>query len=113
MSESYEREKLGAAVSCLASSAQPIQKRLEWAWMANHGLVKPERQQQYDEIYSALTADKSNPTAGHVPTTCAGLNDHEAERIASLIVDLDSALSHDRIYDLEDRFRAVGGNPLL
>lgn len=39
MSEDYEREKLGLAVDVLAASAAPIQKRLEYAWMAFHTLV--------------------------------------------------------------------------
>ena len=64
MSESYEREKLANAVSALVSSG-PIQKRLEYAWMAmhtlhNHGFTDPEREAEYRSIYDRLTADKSD-----------------------------------------------------
>ena len=110
MSGSYEREKLGAAVYALAASAAPIQKRLEYAWMAMHtlkahGLIDSERAVEYDEIYKSLTADKSDEQGGYVPTTCAKLSDDEAAQIATAIVDLNARLNSDRIYRLEDQLR--------
>ena len=91
MSESYEREKLGAAVDALASSAAPIQKRLEYAWMAmhtlnSHGITDSSRAGEYSEICERLTADKSDEKTGYVPTTCANLSDNEAAEIARAIV---------------------------
>ena len=111
MGREYEREKLGAAVHALAASAQPIQKRLEYAWTAmhtliHHGLSDPERQAAFSSINDRLTADKSNPEAGHMPTTCAGLTDDEASQIATDIVELEAMLSLDRIFELEERLRA-------
>ena len=109
MSESYEREKLANAVHALASAA-PIQKRLEHAWLAmhtlkNHGFTNADRQAEYESIYDRLTADKSDSHEGHVPTTCAGLTDEEAEAIASDIVELNTALNWNRVYALEDEIR--------
>jgi len=111
MSESYEREKLASAVSALASGA-PIQKRLEYAWMAmhtlkNHGFTNPERQAEYESIYDRLTADKSDPQRGHVPTTTAQLSDEEAQEIARDIVDLNTSLNRNRIWALEDEIRQL------
>lgn len=113
MAESYEREKLSAAVNCLAASAAPIQKRIEYAWMAmhtlkNHGFTNQDRASDYEEIYERLTADKSDAQAGHVPTTCSRLSDDEAAEIAQMIVDLNSRLHMDRMYQLEDQLRANG-----
>lgn len=109
MSEDYEREKLANAVHALASAA-PIQKRLEYAWTAmhtlkNHGFTNADRQAEYESIYERLTADKSDPHAGHVPTTCARLSDEQAEAIARDIVDLNTALNWNRVYALEDEIR--------
>jgi hypothetical protein len=109
MSESYEREKLGNAVSALVSSA-PIQKRLEHAWTAmhtlkNHGFTNPERQAEFERIYDRLTADTSDSRRGHVPTTTAGLSDEEAEEIAHKIVSLNTMLNWGRIWSLEDELR--------
>lgn len=110
MSADYEREKLGNAVDALGSSAQPIQKRLEYPWLAMHtlevhGMINPERKAAYDSICERLTADKSDEHAGHVPTTTSRLSDDEAEAIARDIVGLHSAICHDRIYELEDELR--------
>jgi hypothetical protein len=110
MAESYEREKLGNAVNALATSAAPIQKRLEYAWLAmhtmiNHGFTDPERQAEFAEINERLRPDKSDPHAGDVPTTCARLSEDEATKIAQAIVDLNTRLHHDRIYALEDEIR--------
>lgn len=112
MSESYEREKLGAAVDALATSAKPIQKRLEYAWIAmhtlvNHGLSNPERQRAFTAIHERLTADNSDPHAGHVPTTTARLSNDQATSIASAIVELDAMLNHDRIMALENEIHAL------
>src|ERR1700694_2752156 len=109
MSEDYEREKLANAVHALVSAA-PIQKRLEDAWAAmhtlkNHGFTNVDRQAEYENIYERLTADKSDPHAGHVPTTCARLSDEQAEVIARDIVDLNTALNWNRVYALEDEVR--------
>jgi len=110
MSESYEREKLGAAVHALAASAAPIQKRLEYAWtamhtMINHGFTDPERQAEFESINERLTADKSDSHAGYVATTCARLTDDEAAAIARDIVDLDAMLNMNRIFALEDELQ--------
>ncbi len=107
MSEDYEREKLGNAVDALAASAAPIQKRLEYAWMAMHTLVghrltNPKRQAEFDEINEKLTADKSDAHAGFVLTTCSKLSDDVAVEIARAIVDLNARLNMNRIWDLED-----------
>lgn len=107
MSEDYEREKLGNAVDALAASAAPIQKRLEYAFMAMHTLMMhkltdPERQAEYDAIIEKLTADKSNEDQGHVATTCARLSDDAAIEIAQAIVDLNARLSMNRVWHLED-----------
>lgn len=114
MSADYEREKLGNAVDVLATSALPIQKRLEYAFTAmhtlrHHGLSGSERQEAFDSIYKQLTVDKSDEKAGHVPTTTARLSDNDASKLASEIVDLNSMLQLDRVWELEEeigRFKA-------
>lgn len=110
MAEDYEREKLGNAVYALAVSAEPIQKRLEYAFtamhtMINHGFTDPEREAEFAEIIDRLTADKSDEDEGYVPTTCARLSDEEAGEIARAIVDLNTRLHHNRIYALDDEIR--------
>lgn len=110
MSESYEREKMGAAVGALACSADPIQKRLENAWMAMHtlrvhGFIDSEAAAEFEAIDELLTADKSDEKTGYVPTTCSRLSDDDASAIARRIVDLDSRLNYARIYALEDELR--------
>ena len=112
MAEDYEREKLGNAVDALAASAAPIQKRLYYAWdamhtMLAHGFTSPKRQAEYEAIYERLTADKSDEHAGYAPKTCAGLTDDEAVEIAQAIVDLNTRLHHNRIYQLEDEIAAL------
>jgi len=112
MSADYELEKLGNAVDALASSAKPIQKRLEYAWMAMHTLMlepmaTAERNEAFLSIMERLTADKSNSGSGYVATTTARLNDDEASAIAREIVALYSGVCHDRIYELEDELRAL------
>lgn len=108
MAEAYEREKLGNAVSVLASSAAPIQKRLEYAWTAmhtliGHGLTDPECDAEFKSINARLTADKSDEHKGYVATTCEKLTDDEASEIAKAIVDLNARLSFDRIWALGEK----------
>jgi len=110
--KAYEREKLGIAVGTLASSAEPIQKRLEYAGLTltllseTEPLVNPERNRAFRSIYERLTADKSVST-GRVHATTARLSDDEASAIARDIVDLYSGICHDRIYELEDELQAA------
>lgn len=115
MSESYEREKLGAAVDALATSAAPIQKRLEYAWMAchtliAHGFTDEERAREFASINARLTADKSDEHAGHVTTTCSRLSDEEAAEIAQAIVNLNVRLNDSRIWQLEDQLDSLKRN---
>ena len=112
MSAAYEREKLGNAIRVLSASAEPIQKRLEYAWLAMHTLtmqplVDPERNKALQSIHERLTADKSDSRAGHVATTTARLSDDDALAIARDIVDLYSGICHARIYKLEDELQAA------
>jgi hypothetical protein len=112
MDSGYEREKLSLAVKILAVSAEPIQSRLEYAWVAMHTLtleplVDPERNKAFLSIHERLTADKSDSTAGHVRTTTARLSDDAASAIARDIVDLYYGICHDRIDRLEDELRAT------
>lgn len=112
MAEDYEREKLGNAVHSLAASAEPIQKRLEYAFLSMHtlmahGFVDPNRAADYDEIIKRLTTDKAGNEQAIVPDVCQQLSDNEAEEIARLIVDLNTRLHHDRIYGLEDALAAA------
>ena len=108
MSEDYEREKLGNAVSVLAASAAPIQKRLHYAWEAmhtliGHGLSDPERAAEFEAINERLMTDKSDDVRGYVETTCSRLSDDEAAEIAHAIVDLNARLNSNRIWRLEDQ----------
>jgi hypothetical protein len=114
MSEEYEREKLGAAVDALAASAAPLQKRLEYAFTAchtlmMHGFTDPERAVEFKAITDRLTADKSDPENGHVPTTCSNMTDDVAREVAQLIVDLNARLNQERIFALEDEIRRLKG----
>ena len=116
MKHSYHREKVGAAIHCLAGSALPIQKRLEYAWTAmhtltNHKFADPELQEKFDDIYERLTADKTDAQEGYVPKTTRNLSDDDAAAIADLIVDLDRALDWDLRGKLMDEVKRFGGDP--
>ena len=105
MSAGYQREKLATAVGVLATSAEPIQKRLEYAFTAMHTLQShpfeiAERQDAWDSIYSRMTADKSDGGKGYVPTTLGKLTDDQASAIASDIVELNEMIQVDYIDEL-------------
>ena len=109
MSEDYEREKLANAVHALASAA-PIQKRLEYAWLAmhtlkNHGFTDANRRDEFESIYERLTVNKSEAEEGWLGATCERLTEDQAEEIARDIVNLNTALNWNRVYALEDEIR--------
>jgi hypothetical protein len=112
LSEDYERQKMELAVDALATSAAPIQRRLEHAWTAfhtliGHGFTKPEHAAEFARINELLTADQSDETAGHVATTCRKLSDDDASKIASAIFELNARLHQEHIWDLEDQIKAA------
>lgn len=110
MSLDYEYSKTGMAVSALAASAEPIQKRLYYAWDAmhtliGHGIKDPERQAAYTSICDRLSSHPADGDEGTVMATTSRLSDEEAEGLAREIADLHTGLMHDRIYALEDELR--------
>lgn len=60
-SEDYLREELDAAVGCLATSAEPIQHRLQVAWNGALGRLTPEdfadadEREQFERIHTVVT----------------------------------------------------------
>jgi hypothetical protein len=83
--DSYIREKLNAAVDTLATSAAPIQRRLQSAGISALGSLvptdfsEPEERELFDRI--AITKQRA-PGPGHIPASTAAMSDEIAEDVA-------------------------------
>jgi hypothetical protein len=94
MSEGYIRQVLWEAVNSLATSAAPLQKRLEWAAIS---LIKLQREDfenakkdlaLYTAIKDTLTALEPVGEEGSIVATTAAMSDEQAEAVAKQILEL-------------------------
>jgi hypothetical protein len=94
-SDHYLREKLDAAVGCLATSAEPIQHRLQAAWNSALGrltlgdFADADERELFESIHATVT---KLGDVGQVPVSTAVIADERAERVARDIVDLRAAV---------------------
>lgn len=97
-SEDYLREKLDAGVGCLATSAEPIQHRLQAAWNGALGRLTPEdfadpdEREQFQRIRADVTKLNAPGDVGRVPVSTAAIADERAEQVAREIVELRDAV---------------------
>jgi hypothetical protein len=97
-SDDYLREKLNAAVGYLATSAEPIQHRLQAAWFDALGRLTAEDFADADEreLFERIHADATKLNApgdvGQVPVSTAAIADERAEQVARDIVELRAAV---------------------
>ena len=97
-SDDYLREKLDAAVGCLATSAEPIQHRLQAAWNGALGRLTPEdfadasERERFERIHAAVTKLNAPGDVGQVPVSTAAIADESAEEVAREIVELRDAV---------------------
>jgi hypothetical protein len=57
----------------------------------------PELQEQYREIMDRLTAVRTDPATGHIPSTLESMSDDEAREIATLIIEMTFAIARQRL----------------
>ena len=97
-SDDYLREKLDAAVGCLATSAEPIQHRLQAALNSALGRLTPEdfadanERERFERIHAAVTKLNAPGDVGQVPVSTAAIADERAEEVAREIVELRDAV---------------------
>jgi hypothetical protein len=100
MSDDYVREKLCAAHDCMATSAAPIQRRLENAWISALMRLEPsdfrddEARTLFERVAAAM-ATVSGGAEGSVRASTVRMSDAEGEAVARLIFDL-----HYHFFDL-------------
>ncbi|WP_156635512.1 hypothetical protein [Methylobacterium sp. Leaf123] len=101
----YPYFKFLGAVETLATSALPLQKRLEFAHTGFIAVKRddfdayPEIMAAYDDLYEAITKIK-DPDAGYVPATTSRMTDEEAEAAADKLFTLYNLIS--RVYHSEE-----------
>jgi hypothetical protein len=97
-SDDYLREKLDAAVDSLATSAEPIQHRLQAAWVSALGRLTPEDfadasdRERFERIHADLTKLNAPGDVGEAPVSTAAIADERAEQVARDIVELRAAV---------------------
>jgi len=97
-SEDYLREKLDAAVDSLATSAEPIQHRLQAAWnsalgrLTAEGFADQDERELFERIHADVTKLNAPGDLGHVPVSTAAMADRRAEQVAREIVELRAAV---------------------
>jgi hypothetical protein len=93
-SEDYLREKLNAAVGYLATSAEPIQHRLQAAWVGALGRLTAEdfadqdERERFERIDVDVTKLNAPGDVGQGPVSTAAMADRRAEQVAREIVEL-------------------------
>lgn len=96
----YDMQKLGEAVSILALGSGPLKERLKetiipLGTLHMGGLHNRKRADEFDGIYERLTGNRS----------IQSLSDDEARELARDIVDLNSGIWYDAVWELEDQLR--------
>jgi hypothetical protein len=97
-SDAYLREKLDAAVDSLATSAEPIQHRLQAAWNGALGRLTPEdfadasERERFERIHAVCDQLNAPGDVGQVPVSTAAMADARAEHVACEIVKLRDAV---------------------
>jgi hypothetical protein len=92
-SPDYIREKLCAAMSSLATTAAPLQRRLELAHDQLHRLrpddfTDLEERELFGRIVMVLTSVEPHGDEGSVAATTRAMSDTDAEQVARWIDDL-------------------------
>lgn len=94
MSENYVREKLFTAVHTLATSALPLQQRLEGAMVGSlirlneDDFADAEARERFAQITAALTARDAQGDEGSIRASTAAMSDDDAEQVARQILEL-------------------------
>jgi hypothetical protein len=97
-SDDYLREKLNAAVGCLATSAEPIQHRIQAAWNGALGrltakdFTDADERERFERIHANVTKLNAPGDVGQVAVSTAAIADERAEKVARDIVELRAAV---------------------
>ena len=105
MSTSYAFEKIGAAISGMASSALPLQKRLFHALIGlgpvqQRDFPEGEIREQFDRFWKTVTA-VSDDVAGSFAATTDRMSEEEASSATEMLIGLHSSLG----FYFEDRLK--------
>ena len=101
MSLGYISEKLTTAVNGMATSASPIQKRLEYAAICcitiSHGehdksFPDPELAQRWRAWWASITTQEASGDEGTIKATLKTMTDHEAEKVAEELFSIYAAV---------------------
>ena len=93
MSLDYALYQLMLAVETLAASPEPIQRRMEWAFLCLHTLVpddfpEGELRGQFRAVQEAMTRVEGVGGEGSIAASAKAMSDSEASEIAKVIVAL-------------------------
>jgi hypothetical protein len=97
-SDDYVREQLNAAVDYLATSAEPIQHRLQAAWsgalgrLTSDDFADADEREQFERIHTVVTKLNAPGDVGRVLVSTAAIADERAEQVAREVVELRGAV---------------------